>query len=461
MLPQSNDWGIFSIRQDQVLSPQRPGLESELLLQSIPMITHKTTKTTKTQITLLITADEQFMSPYKTSVLKRLKKDLKVDGFRPGNVPDKIAMRELGEARVQAEVLEEVIMHAYTKAVRELKLDSVASPKISLKKFVPYTELEFEAEVPVMPEIKVDLKKLKVKKPEVKVAAAEVAETLENIRKQSAQKKESKGGIKNGDEVKFDFDGVRKGKPVEGASATGHVLTIGEGSFIPGFEDNMIGLKKDAKKTFTVTFPKNYHAKDLAGQDVDFTVTIHEISSVDLPKLDDAWAKTVGPVQNLKDLKIEIEKSLVQNKEAEAHKQFESQVLEAAVSQASFDVPESLVEEQVSRLRSETEENLKNSGLDVEKYLQLQGQKPADFEATLKTEAEKRVKLGLLLRSIIEQEKITVTDAEVEEELVHMKSHYTDPKMQEELTHDHFKDDLRNHLLTTKAITVLTDAAQK
>lgn len=425
------------------------------------MITHKISQTTKTQLTLLVTADEQFMAPYKQAVLKRLKKDLKVDGFRPGNVPDKIAERELGEQRVQAEVLEEVVMHAYSRAVRELKIDSVASPKINLKKFVPYTDIEFEAEVPVMPEIKVDLAKIKVKKPEVKIEAKEVDETLENMRNQAATKSASKSAIKDGDEVKFDFKGVRKGKPVDGASATGHVLTIGEGSFIPGFEDNMIGLKTDDTKTFTVTFPKDYHAKDLAGQDVDFTVTIHEIKSVELPKLDDAWAKTVGPVQSLKELKEEIKKSLAQNKEAEAHKAFENEVLEAAVTQASFEVPESLVEEQVARLRSETEENLKNSGLDLEKYLQLQGQKPAEFDATLKTEAEKRVKLGLLLRAIIAQEKITVTEAEVEAELAHMKSHYTDPKMQEELTHDHFKDDLRNHILTTKAVTVLTDAAVK
>lgn len=425
------------------------------------MITHKLSKTTKTEATLLITADAEFIDPYKKSVLKRLKKDLKVDGFRPGNVPDKIAERELGEQRVQAEVLEEVIMHAYTKAARELKLDTIASPKISLKKFVPYTEVEFEAVAPIMPEITLDLKKLKVKKPEVKVDAKEINETLENLRKQGATKTPSKSGIKNGDEVKFDFAGVRAGKPVEGASATGHVMTIGEGSFIPGFEDNMLGLKAGATKTFTVTFPKDYHAKDLSGKDVEFTVTIHEISTAELPELNDAWAKTVGPVQDLKSLKEEVKKSIEQNKAAETNKQFENEVLEAAVKLADFAVPETLVEEQIERLRAETEDNLKNSGLDLEKYLQLQGQKPEEFAATLKTEAEKRVKLGLLLRHIIEQEKITVTDAEVDAELMHMKSHYTDPKMQEELTHDHFKSDLRNHLLTTKAVTVLADAAVK
>ena len=425
------------------------------------MITHKITKQTKTDVTLLISVDAQFIDPYQKSVLKRLKKDLKVDGFRPGNVPDKIAERELGAERVQAEVLEEVVMHAYTRAARELKLDTIASPNISLKKFVPYTELEFEAEVAIMPEVKIDLTKLSVKKSKVKVDPKEITETLENLRKQSATKIASKSAIKNGDEVKFDFDGTRAGKPVDGASAKGHVLTIGEGSFIPGFEENMIGLKNGATKTFTVTFPKDYHAKDLAAADVEFTVTIHEINTSELQKLNDSWAKTVGPVQDLKALKVEIAKSLEHNKQAEIDKQFENQVLEAALKLAKFDAPSSLVEEQIARLRSETEENLRNSGLDIEKYLQLQGQKPEEFEATLKTEAEKRVKIGLLLRQIIESEKVTVSDAEVETELAQMKANYTDPKMQEELTHGHFKDDLRNHLLTTKAVAILSVAATK
>lgn len=429
------------------------------LLQYPNMIKHTISKTTPGEQTLLITVDEQFIAPYKQSVIKRLKKNLKVDGFRPGNVPDNIAERELGEAKVQAEVLQEVLMHAYSKIIREAKIDTVASPQINLKKFVPYNELEFEAVVAIMPDIKINIKQLKVKKTSVKVDQKEIDSTLQNLATQSATKTDSKSGIKTGDEVKFDFSGVRQGKPVEGASATNHKMIIGEGSFIPGFEENMLGLKKDDKKTFTVKFPKEYHAKDLADKDVDFSVEIKEIKSVDQPKIDDAWAKTVGPVQNLKELKTEIEKSLMQTKQADADKEFENAVLEAAISQAKITAPASLVSEQTARLRSETEENLKNSGLDLEKYLQLQGQKPADFEAQITTEAEKRVKLGLVLRSIIEQEKITVTETEIDNELARMKTQYTDPKMQEELTHGHFRDDLKNHLLTQKAIAVLATAA--
>ena len=425
------------------------------------MIKHTITNKAKNEQTLLITVDEQFITPYKQAVLKRLKKGLKVDGFRPGNVPDNIAERELGEARVQAEVLEEVIMHAYSKIIREAKIETVASPQINLKKFVPYSELEFEAVVAVMPDIKIDLTKLKLNKPKVEVTSKEINDTLQNLADKTAAKKDSKSAIKKGDEVSFDFVGTKDGKAVEGASAKGHVLVIGEGSFIPGFEDNLIGLKTGDEKSFEVTFPKDYHAKELANQKVTFKVKINKVQTLSKTKIDDAWAKTVGPVNNLKELKAEVEKTLIQQKQADADKTYENQVLEKAIELSKLEAPESLVSEQMLRMRNETEENLKNSGLDLQKYLQLQNQKPEDFEAQLKVESEKRVKLGLVLRYIIESQKIELSDAEVENELSKLSAQYTDPKMQEELTHDHFKQDLRNHLLTQKAVTVLIDAAQK
>lgn len=420
-----------------------------------------TTKKAPSTVTLSITVDEEFIAPYKQAVLKRLKKDLKVSGFRPGMAPDNIAERELGEERVQAEVLEEVIMHAYTRAVRDEKLETVASPKISLKKFVPYTALEFEAEAPIMPKISLDLTKLKVKKPEAKVDPKEVTETLEGLQKQAAVKTEKTTKIVNGDEVTFDFSGVREGKPVEGASATNHLLVVGSKQFIPGFEENLVGLKTGDKKKFTVTFPKDYHAKDLAGKDVEFSVTINKVTGVDLPKMDDEWAKTVGPVKDLAELKKDIEQTLLSQKQGEAVKGYENEVLEAVTKLAKFEVPAGLVEEQANRLRTETDENLKNSGLDIDKYLEIQKRSKEDFEKELNGEAEKRVKLGLVLRHIIEAEKITVSDSEVTAEIEHLKEHYTDPKMLEELTHDHFKDDVRNHLLTTKAVAVLVAAASK
>ncbi len=422
---------------------------------------HTITKQTNSSATIHISVDEQFITPYKTAVLKRLKKNLKIDGFRPGQAPDHIALRELGDARVQSEVLEEVVMHAYARAVRELKLATIASPKVEVKKFVPFSELELDAEVAVMPTIGYDYTKLRVKPKAFKVDPKEMTETLQGLQKQMAERTKSTKPVAQGDEVKLDFDGVREGKPVEGAAAKNSLITIGEGRFIPGFEDNLVGLKVGATKTFTVTFPKDYHAKDLAGQKVDFTVTIHEVHNLVLPKIDDSFAARVGAFKTLAELKKDIEKTMLAQKEQQAAQDYENEVVGELVAKAKFEVPEFLLEDNIHRLEHEVEDNLKNSGLDLKKYLEIQNKTEADYHKELHDEAARRVKLGILMRAVIDKENIVVTDAEVDAELERLKQQYSDPKMQEELTHGHFRDDLRTHLLTTKAVAKLVGYAKQ
>ncbi|MBI2798246.1 trigger factor [Candidatus Saccharibacteria bacterium] len=422
---------------------------------------HSISKKSSTGITLSISVDEQFISPYKQAVLKRLKKDLKVDGFRPGQAPDHIAIRQIGDDRVQAEVIEEVITHAYTRAVREQKLDTIASPKISLKKFVPYSEIEFEAEVATMPEIKFDHTKLRVKPKEVKAETKEVEETLAGMQKQMAERKPSEGPAKDGDELKIDFEGKRGGKPVEGAAAKDAAITIGDKQFIPGFEENLAGLKKGDKKTFDVTFPKDYHATELAGQKVEFSVQVHEIHNMIKPEINDDFATHVGKFKNLKELKADIEKTIKAQKEAQNAQEYENKVVDELIDKTKFDVPEFLLEDNEHRLQHEVEDNLKNSGMDLKKWLEIQNKTEDDFKKELRTEAERRVKLGILMRYIIEKEDIKVSDAEIDAEMERLRSQYSDPKMQEELTHGHFRDDLRNHMMTQKAVAKLVGYAKQ
>jgi trigger factor len=414
-------------------------------------------------ITFTITADEAFIAPYKTAVLKRLKKDLKVDGFRPGQAPDNIAMRQLGEDRVQAEVLQEVIGMAYANQMREHKdIETLASPEVEIKKFVPYTELEFSATAPLMPEIKFDYSKLKVKKPEIKIAAKQVDEAIDVLRKQMATRVATNKAIKKGDEVRFDFEGTRAGKPVEGASAQNHVLTVGEGSFIPGFEENLIGLKDKDEKSFDVTFPKDYHAKDLQGAKVTFKVKINSVYEVSTPKVDDDFAMRAGNKKTVKELREDIEKVLGEQEAERTRKDYENEILKTIMASAKFELPKALVDQQKHTLEHEVEENLKNSGLDKKKYLEIQKRTEADFDKELTDEAKKRIQGALILRDVIGKQKITVGETELEQEIVRMGELYkSDPKIQEELTHDHFREDLRNHLLTQKAMAYLTEQASK
>lgn len=421
-----------------------------------------TIKKDKASVTLTITTDGQFMAPYKQAVLKRLKKDLKVDGFRPGHAPDNIVVRELGEARVQAEVLEEVIEHAFINQSREQKIEALGSPSIQLKKFVPYTELEFTAEVPVMPEIKFDYSKLKIKREIVKVDPTKVDEAIKTLRKQMAKRIATNKPIKKGDEVNFDFEGKRDGKLVEGASAKNYTITIGEDTFIPGFEKNLIGLKDKEEKTFTVTFPKDYHSKDLRGAKVEFNVKINSIYDVELPKLDDEFAKTVAGKPTVKALKEDIEKVLIEQEQQQADRRFEDQLIEEMLNKIKFDVPEQLIASQVAQLESEMDKNLHNAGLDRKKYMEMQKRTEDDLKKEVKAEAERRVRSALLLRDVVKRYDITVNEIELEQEIAKMAELYkSDPKIQQELTHDHFKEDLRNYLLTRKAIAKLTELVSK
>ncbi len=419
-----------------------------------------TTKQANSTAIMTIQVDEQFMAPYKTAVLKRLKKGLKVDGFRPGYAPDNIVVRELGEERVQAEVLEEVIQYAYENQLREQKISALGSPSIKLKKFVPYEDLEFSAEIPIMPEIKFDYAKLRVKKPVVKINEAKIDEHVGNLRKQMAKRVATNKPLKKGDEVRFDFEGKREGKLVEGASAQNHTMTVGEGTFIPGFEDNLVGLKEKDQKTFMVTFPKDYQAPDLQGAKVEFSVKINSVYAVSLPKLDDEFAKQVGNKANVKELRADIGGVLAQQEQEQANKDYENLILAELLVKAKFEAPAQLVSQQATQLESEMDKNLHNSGLDRKKYQEMQNRTAEEMKKEVNEEASKRVSAALILRDVISKYKITVSELELEQELAKMAEQYkSDTKIQAELTHDHFKADLRNHLLTKKAIAKLASFA--
>lgn len=421
---------------------------------------NSTTKKDKASATLTITADEKFISPFKQAVLKRLKKDLKVDGFRPGHVPDAIVIRELGDSRVQAEVAQEVMERALDNQLRETGLEMLGTPGVELKKFVPYSEIEFIAKFPIMPEIEYDYSKLKLKKPESKVDKKRVDEAIEVLRKQVAKKLAKDKPIENGDEVRFDFEGKRKGEPVEGASAQNHVMTVGDKTFIPGFEENLVGLKVKEEKTFEVTFPKDYHSKDLQGAKVDFSVKINDVYTIELPEVNDEFAKNMSGKSNVEEMRKDIEGVLKEQEADEANRQYQNMVIDELIKKVKFDVPEQLLQQQIVQLESEMEKNLHNSGLDKKKYLEMYGKTEDDLVKELQSEAEKRIKSALIMKDVISKYKLTVSELELDQEIAKMAEQYkSDPKIQEELTHGHFKDDLRNHLLTQKAIQKLADLA--
>jgi len=424
------------------------------------MIKHEIISNKNSQIELKVELSGQYIEDIKKTVVARMKSGVKVAGFRPGKAPDNMVERQLDQNQLQSEVLEAAVSRSYADVVVEEKIETIAAPKVELKKFVPYTELEYTAVAAVMPKISFDITKLKVAEQKAKVSDAEIDETIEGLRKQMSSEKPSKSAAKLGDKVKIDFEGTREGKLVEGAAATNSELTLGDGKFIPGFEEEVIGLKEGDEKTFDITFPKDYHAKDLAGAKVTFKIKLGEVNSVEVPKLDDEFAKSIGDFKNIKDLKDDIRTRLTVEKADQATSEYEQTVLAEALKAAKFDVPPMLIDEQKHRLQHEVEENLQKSGLDIEKYLALSGKAKDVFESELSEEAEKRVRTGLLIRQVVQENDLDVSDEEVEKEMQVLRMQYTDKHMQEEMTHGHFRDDLAQHMLATKARQLLVQYAK-
>lgn len=423
------------------------------------MIKHKIIKKSSANISFEVDLDKQYIEPVKAKVLNKLKANIKVAGFREGNIPDNIAEREIGDTRMQTEVLEELINQSYIKVVEELKLEVIAHPKVQIQKFVPYTQMGYLAEVAIMPSINFDYKKIRIKKQTAKIDKEEIDKTIESLRWQLAKKDKVDRAAKKGDELRIDFEGKREGKPVEGAGAQNQIIVIGNDQFIPGFETNLIGLKSNDEKEFTISFPKDYSRKDLASKKVDFKVKVHEVKEVILPKLDDDFAKKVGDFKNLTDLREDISLKLKENQQNQIDRQYEHQIIEQIVSKIKLELPEILVEQQLAKLRSEVEQNLKNSGLDMKKYLELNNKSQNQLDEELKKEADKRVAVALILRDVIEKEKIKISDNELKKEMDKLKLMHRGSDNEKKLDDKNFVMELKNHMLSEKAIKTLINYA--
>ncbi|HEX7259640.1 MAG TPA: trigger factor [Candidatus Saccharimonadia bacterium] len=419
------------------------------------------TKRTDTHISFMITADSGELQHAKEHAYDKYRPDVKVAGFRPGKAPDSIVAREVGDTAIQQEALEHAIGHSYSAAVAAEKVAVIARPDIQVKKFVPYTELEYEATVEIVPPVTLpDYKKIKKPAKSVSIEEKQVEEMLEDLRRRVAKRIPAIRGSEMGDEVKFDYDGVMKGEPVPGASGKNYTLKLGSGNFIPGFEEELVGLKPGEEKTFTITFPKDYHEKSLAGQPVVFTAKINEVTELMLPEVNDSFAAEVGPFKTVQALRTDLKDQLKAEAEQAAQREYENELLDELIAKSKMTVPERLLAQQLERLKAEISQRLASSGLTMEHYLSAQKQTMEELEKQMRPEAEKRVKLALMLSEIARQEKLSVGADEIENEIEGLRLQYTDPAMQKELAGDQIKEDVYNHLMAGKVIKSLTTYAQ-
>ncbi len=421
-------------------------------------------KESKTKRLITVSADNERLADVKERTLKRLGKDLTIKGFRKGKAPTKAVAKELGDKAVQSEVLEDAVNFLYLLAINEKTLRPIDRPQIEVKKYVPYTELEFTAEIDVVPEPKLgDYKKISKKLPKVEVTSKDVDEVIDNLRTRSAEKKQVKRASKDSDEIVIDFEGFDKDdKALAGAKGADYPLVLGSNSFIPGFEKNLVGMKTGDEKEFKITFPKDYGAKELAGAKANFKVTVKSVNEIVLAKADDKFAATVGPFKTMADLKKDIRAQLNQQKTQEATNKLKDEILEELLEKSKVEVPQTLIDDQLKAIKDELHQNISYRGMTPEMFYGQEKMSEEEYaKKKLTPQAEKRVQIGLILAEIVALEKLEVTDEEIDIRTQLLQGQYQDPAMQAQLTTDDARRDLANRMLTEKAVNSLYEYATK
>ncbi len=417
-----------------------------------------------TRVLATITLGKDELDAAEQVALVKLSKTVKVPGFRKGKVPASVAAKYVDPALLAQETADNALSKAVAESFIENGIQALARPEIELKKFVPGQEMEFTAEVDVVPPVKLgDYKKLKAEQEKVSVAAKEVDDIIERMRSGMSEKVEVERAAADGDVVSIDFIGKKDGAAFEGGAAEDYELELGSNSFIPGFEEGVIGLRAGDKKDLKLAFPADYHVADLAGADVVFETSVKKVLEKKLPELDDEFAKKAGAgedVKTLKDLKADIKRELTAQKESEAGEKYKDALVQALIEVSEVDAPQVLVDDQVQSIEQDTTQNLMYQGLTLDQY--LLSQKFEDRDDWMKKEvipaAEKRVKAGLVLAELSKELKIESTDDEKKAHVEFYKAQYANsPEMAKRFDDPEVQRDIFNRLKTEQTVEKLVD----
>lgn len=386
-------------------------------------------------------------------------KKAKIDGFRPGKAPKDVFIKKYGKESLFLDAADIVLQDAYKEMIEENKdLEIVAQPEVALRgideKFV-----EFMFTLTLKPSVKLGkYKKLGVKKEKVEVSKEEVDTALEEMRQRYAENVVKDGSVENGDIAVIDFEGFKDGKAFDGGKGENYSLTIGSNTFIPGFEEQLIGMKKDEERDVEVTFPEDYHAEDLKGAKAVFKVKVNEVKEIKVPELDKDFFEDLGMegIDSEESLRKQLEENIEAHKESHAENDFVDALLEEAIKNMEVEVPDVMVNEEVDRMLGQYEENLKMQGITLEQFYQFTNSDENALKDQMKDEALKRVKERLLLEEIKKEEKIEVSDSEVENEAESLATKYN-MKKDEFLNLFGGLDMVRYDLEMRKSLEVLKD----
>ncbi len=410
-------------------------------------------------------AAEELEKAIQTAYQKN-KNKISVPGFRKGKVPRQVIEKMYGKEVFYEDAANALIPDAYEKALEECEESIVSSPKIEVTQIEAGKPFIFTAEVALKPEVKLGkYKGVKVDKIAIEVTEDEVNAEIERERESNARTVEVEGrAIENGDIATIDFEGFVDGVAFEGGKGENYPLTIGSGSFIPGFEEQLIGKNKDEEVDVNVTFPEDYHAEELKGKAALFKVAIKEVKTKEVPELDDEFAAEVSEFDTLAEYKEDIQKKLTDKKEKEARNAKEEAVIDAIIADSAMDIPEAMLETQQRQMLDEFAQRLQMQGLSIQQYFQFTGLDAQKMLEQVKPQAERRIKSRLVLEAIVAAEGITATDEDYENEIARMAEVYNmeADKVKEMLgDNENAKKQILDDLAITKAADFVVAEAKE
>ena len=418
---------------------------------------------TKVCLTITLGADE--LNAAEQVALTKMARDLKVPGFRKGKVPVSVAAKHVNPMALQEQVLDNALSKAVAEAFMNEKLQALERPSVEVKKFVPNQEVEFTAEATVVPPVKLgDYKKLKAKPQTVKVETKDVDEIIERMQQNFVDKTEVKRAAQEGDEAIIDFVGKKDGVAFDGGSAKDFALKLGGGQFIPGFEEGVVGHKAGETFDLNLEFPKDYHAENLAGAKVVFSVTLHKVNELKLPELNDEFAAKCGPFTDVKELKADIKREITAQKEREAKEKLKDELVAELADSSKVALPELLIDDQMRSIEQDLMQNLSYRGLTMDSYLKTQGFKDkADWQKKeARPAAEKRVKAGLVLAELSKELGVEVSREELDAQISTFKQQYgKDAKLAARFDDPNVHRDIANRMITDKTIDKLVELNSK
>ncbi|HLD27363.1 MAG TPA: trigger factor [Patescibacteria group bacterium] len=372
-------------------------------------------KASEIKLTLEVGVDEY--RPFLERAAVKLSRQTKIEGFRPGKAPFEIVKNRVGEMNLYQEALDEIVSNFYWQAVMREKLNAVGQPKIELAKLAPGNPIVFTATVGLMPKVELgDYKKIRIKRQPAAVKDEEVDQAIDDLRGMRAKEVLVNRPAQKNDQAEIDFNVSLDKVPVEGGQGQKYPLVLGSGAMIPGFEDNLIGLKAGEEKIFQLKFPAEYQNKMLAGKLCDFKVKVHSVFERQLPEATDDWAKTLG-AESVKELKTKITKNLEEEKKFNEEQRLENELLEKIVARVKFsEIPDSLIHNEAHRMVHEFGDTIAARGISFADYLKNIKKEEHDLEEEFAPRAKERVKTSIVIKEIADQEKIEATADELKKE---------------------------------------------